>query len=132
MLSLFPIQFLAPLAYLFMRVTVGIILLSLAKQAISNRTSLKEVFTFSFFPYGMFFVWYLSIIEIGIGIMLIVGFQTQIAALLLMFLSLKFIVMHRRFKHPHLPQRLSYVLLFICAVSLFITGAGALAFDLQI
>ena len=132
MLNPFPILFLAPLAYSIMRVVVGIILIRLARRNIRNRHILKDTFTFSFFPYGGFFVWYLCIIELILGVMFIVGFLTQIAALLLMILSLKFIVMHKRFNHPLLPKRLSYVLLFACGVSLLITGAGALAIDLPL
>ncbi len=132
MLNIFPIQFLSMLAYAFMRVCIGIILIHLGRQNIHNRKELREIFTFRLFPYGGFFVWYLSIIEITLGLMFIAGFLTQIAALLLMVLSLKFIIMHRRLSHPLLPTRLSYVFLFICSVSLFITGSGAFAFDLPI
>jgi uncharacterized membrane protein YphA (DoxX/SURF4 family) len=130
--NIFPIQFLSLLAYACIRICIGFILIILARRNIKNRAVLMKVFSFSFFPYGAFFVWYLSLIELILGLLFIFGFLTQIAAIFLMILCLKFIIMYRRFDHPLLPKRLSYILLFVCAISLFITGAGAPAIDLPI
>lgn len=132
MLNLFPIQFLAPFAYFLLRVCVGFILIRLGVTHIRNRQVLKDIFSFGIFPYGFFFVWYLGIVEIIIGTLFLVGFLTQLAALLSMVLSLKFTVMYKRFTHPLIPSRLSYVLLFFISLSLLITGAGIFAFDLPI
>lgn len=132
MLNLFPIQFLAPFAYLLLRVCIGLVLLRLGASHIRNRHALKDTFSCNFFPYGLFFVWYLGIMEIVIGGLFLAGFLTQLAALLGIVLSLKFIVMHKRFAHPLIPPRLTYVLLFFISLSLLITGAGIFAFDLPI
>lgn len=80
----------------------------------------------------MFFVWYLGLIEIALGILLLIGFLTQVVSLLTLLLSLKFILMHKRFAHPLIPSRLTFILIGTIALSLFITGAGAFAIDLQI
>ena len=132
MLNVFPIQFLAPLAYSFLRVILGIVLIRLGLRHIRHREDLKNVFTFSFFPYGGFMVWYLAVIELILGVLFFVGFLTQIAALLAILLSLKFIVMHKKFHHPLIPERLTYVLILAISCTLFVTGAGALAIDLPI
>lgn len=132
MLNLFPIQFLAPIAYLLLRVCVGIVLLRLGVHHIQNRHSLKETFSFSIFPYGLFMVWYVGIIEVALGILFLCGFVTQLAALLTILFSLKFIIMHSRFTHPLIPPRLVYVLIGVISFSLFITGAGIFAIDLPI
>ena len=132
MLNIFPIQFLAPLAYALLRVCVGFILLRLGRRHLHNRDALAPIFSFSLFPYGRFFVWYLGLIEIGLGILFFIGLFTQVAALLAAVLSLKFIVMHRRFAHPLIPSRMFYTLLLAASLSLFITGAGIFAFDLPI
>lgn len=132
MLNPFPIQFLAPLAYTLMRICVGLILVRLGRRNLHNRATLQTLFTFRLFPYGNFFVLYMSLLEIVLGLMFIFGFLTQIAALLLIVFCLKFMIMHKRFDHPLLPKRLSYLLLCICGLSLFITGAGAFAIDLPI
>jgi uncharacterized membrane protein YphA (DoxX/SURF4 family) len=132
MLNIFPIQFLAPLAYMLLRIVLGLVLLYLGTSHIRNRHSLKDIFSFSFFPYGLFMTWYLGSIEILIGIMFIVGFFTQIAALLGMAFSLKFIIMYKHFTHPLIPSRLCFLFMFMISFTLFITGAGPFAFDLPI
>lgn len=132
MLNLFPIQFLAPFAYFLLRVCIGFILVRFGVVHIRNRHTLKDTFSFGIFPYGLFFTWYLGIVEIIIGTLFLVGFLTQLAAILSMVLSLKLMVMHKRFVHPLIPSRLTYVLLFFISLSLLITGAGIFAFDLPI
>ena len=132
MLNIFPIQFLAPFAYLLLRVVLGFVLFYLGTSHIRNRHSLQDIFSFSFFPYGLFIVWYLGSVEILIGAMFIVGFFTQIAALLGMALSLKFLVMHKRFTHSLIPSRLCFLFIFMISFTLLITGAGPFAFDLPI
>jgi putative oxidoreductase len=132
MLNIFPIQFLAPFAYMLLRIVLGLVLLYLGTSHIRNRHSLKEVLSFPFFPYGLFMTWYLGSVEMLIGIMLFVGLFTQIAALLGMALSLKFIVMHKHFSHPLMPSRLCFLFMFMISFTLFITGAGPFAFDLPI
>jgi uncharacterized membrane protein YphA (DoxX/SURF4 family) len=132
MLNPFPIQFLAPLAYTVLRVVVGTVLFSLGLSHLRDRDSLAPLFSFSWFPYGRFAVWYLALIELAVGLMFLFGFLTQIAALLAMFLSLKFIVMRSRWSAPSIPDRLFYILLFGASFTLFVTGAGAFAFDLPI
>ena len=97
-----------------------------------NRDTLKEIFTFSIFPYKNFTVWYLSLIEIIVGTLFFIGLYTQIAALLSMVYALKFIVLHERLKHPLIPEQKFFILLLVASLSLFITGAGALAFDLPL
>lgn len=132
MLNIFPIQFLAPIAYLALRVCIGILLIRLGFSHMRNRDTLKEVFTFSFFPYTGFTVWYLVLIEIMVGTLFFIGLYTQIAAILTMIYSMKFIVLHERLRHPLIPERKFFALLFFSSFSLFITGAGILAFDLPL
>ena len=132
MLNVFPIQFLAPLAYALVRICIGFILIHLGYTHIRHRQSLKEIFSFKLFPYGLFFVWYMGIFEIFIGILFTIGFLTQIASLLTIFLSVTILIMYKHFVHPLIPQRLFYILLLAISFSLFITGAGIFAFDLPI
>lgn len=132
MLNIFPIQFLAPLAYTILRVCIGLIFIYLGRSHIKARGTLKDVFQLPIFPYGLFFTWYISIAEIVIGILFILGLFTQIASLLAMLYTLKLIILHKRFSHPLIPNRLFLIMLFAASLSLFITGAGAFAFDLPI
>ncbi len=132
MLNIFPIQFLAPVAYLILRVCIGTLLIRLGFSHMRNREELKEIFEFSFFPYKGFTIWALALIEIVIGVLFFIGLYTQIAALLTMVYSLKFIILHEKLKHPLIPERRFFILLFVISCSLFITGAGILAFDLPL
>ncbi len=132
MLNIFPIQFLAPVAYLILRVCIGVLLIRLGFSHMKNREGLKEIFEFSFFPYKRFIVWYLSLIEIVVGVLFFIGLYTQIAALLSLVYALKFIVLHKRLQHPLIPERKFFILLFAISLSLCITGAGIFAFDLPL
>jgi hypothetical protein len=64
--------------------------------------------------------------------MFFVGAYTQVAAIGAIVLSIKMLVLRRHLAHPSIPQPLFYVLMLAISVSLFITGAGALAFDLPL
>jgi uncharacterized membrane protein YphA (DoxX/SURF4 family) len=132
MLNVFPIQFLAPLAYALVRICLGIIFLRFGLSHIQNRESLRDLFSFSYFTHGLFFVWYVGIIEIILGGMLVLGFFTQIAALLISLLSCKCLILYKHLNHPLIPSRLSYTLILMISLSLLVTGAGIFAFDLPI
>lgn len=132
MLNVFPIQFLAPLAYTILRLCVALVFLYLAHSHLKNKGVLKESLGFSGFPYGGFVTWYLIVIELVIGCMFFFGFYTQIAALLAMLFSLDLFLGRKKVSHELLPSTMVKILLFFASLSLFITGAGAFAFDLPI
>ena len=132
MLNLFPIQFLAPVAFALLRVCVGGILLYFGILHLRRRNKLQKVLTLSWFPYGTFSTWAFGTLEILFGAMLLLGLYTQVAALGTMLMSIKLIVLNRWLSSPDIPDRIFYTLLFASALSLFITGAGVLAFDLPI
>jgi len=132
MLNPFPIQFLALLAYFILRVVVGFILLYLAKKHWENRHELFEILKPSIFPYGKVNTILIIITELVAGTMFILGFYTQIAALMLLEISLKMLMFKKVFRHPSIPSNLTYILLLGIGISLFITGAGIFAFDLPI
>lgn len=71
-------------------------------------------------------------VEIIGGIMLIAGFYTQIAALILSIIILGAVI--TKFRKPSaLPADMDfYLLLLVATVSLLFSGAGALAFDLPL
>lgn len=83
-------------------------------------------------PFSSFFIWYVVVVEMVVGVLFVLGLYTQIAALLAMLFVLKLHVMRRQLSHPLLLSGTLRFLLFFCALSLFITGAGAFAFDLPI
>lgn len=130
MLNPFPIQFLSLFAYFLLRLFVGGILIYLGISHYKHRNELKNILTLSWFPYGTFTVYVFAIGEFIIGAFLIAGAYTQYAALAVIIMSIKMLIMRGWFSHHKLPSKIFYVLLFAASLSLFITGAGALAFDL--
>lgn len=132
MLNLFPIQFLAPLAYFLLRVCVGSLLLYFGYTHYRNRDKLIKTFSFPLFPFKRFAIWTLVVTELILGAMFIVGFLTQIAALGAMILAVEFILFRHYFRSSLIQTRSFYFLLFVASLSLFITGAGIFAYDLPI
>ncbi len=74
----------------------------------------------------------LGLIEVLCGVALIVGAWTQVAALLACALTLKPLLLraHLRGLSPYSPGM--YMLLFVMALSLLVSGAGAFAFDIPL
>ncbi|MCD5382437.1 MAG: DoxX family protein [Candidatus Pacebacteria bacterium] len=131
-LNPFPIQFLALLAYFILRVFVAGTLLFLGIKHLRHRHNIKHAMQLRWFPFGLFSVWYLALIEIICGLMFLFGIYTQIAALLVLIMAVKFIFFGKYISSPFIPSRMFYILLTAASLSLFITGAGAFAFDLPI
>jgi uncharacterized membrane protein YphA (DoxX/SURF4 family) len=119
MLNPFPIQFLAPLTYFLLRVVLGFLIIRLGNRLLRRtpRTAASSV---------------IAGIEIVIGSMFILGVYTQIAAFITILLTIPVLA------RPHSPLRVfqtnrsTTLLMCVIALSLFITGAGAFAFDLPI
>ena len=132
MLNIFPIQYLALFAYFILRVAVSLVLIMLGLRHWHYRHELKKVFTCTWFPMSGYAAYLWPVAELAVAGFLLVGAYTQIAALLLMLMSLKLMLIRPWFPHPTIPSRLFYLLLFAIAISLFITGAGAFAFDLPL
>lgn len=132
MLNPFPIQFLALLAYFLLRLFVGSILVYFGIKHARSYTSFTRSLSLPFFPYPAFLAILCIAIEIVCGVMFILGLYTQIAALITIVLCIKMLVFKKYFTSPAFASRSFYVLLLGCCLSLFITGAGAIAFDLPI
>ncbi len=117
MLNPFPIQFLALLAYALLRICVGGILAYRATSHLREKRTLVQAF---------------GALELVSGLMLIVGYYTQIAALLSGGVALLALSVHAVRSALSMGGRQFYLLLFVASLSLFITGAGFFAFDLPI
>ncbi len=132
MLNPFAIQYLALLAHFLLRICVGSILVYLGLTHLQHRKSLERTFKRPWFPFVRQCTWLLIIGELLLGGLFLIGAHTQYAALILMMLCIDMMFAVSIFKHPSLPNRMFYILLFFTALSLFITGAGAFAVDLPI
>jgi uncharacterized membrane protein YphA (DoxX/SURF4 family) len=131
MLNLVPIQFLAPLAYLTLRLFIGIIWLLLAKRHFLWRKEIKASLAKYWFP-SQLAIALIILTELAAGILFLAGFLTQIAAILSIIWCLKLIILRPVFSHPSFGDQITVYLLLGISISLFITGAGSLAFDLPI
>lgn len=132
MLSMFPIQFLAPLAFLILRVAVALCLFYLGRQHLRYRQELQNILVLSWWPYGRTTAYLFALGEIILATCIFVGASTQIAALLVVIMSGKMLILRSYFDHHTIPDRLFYFLLFAASLSLMITGPGAFAVDLPI
>jgi len=119
MLNLFPIQFLAPFAYFLLRVALGFLIIRLGVRILKQDS--RTYWSTS-----------LGIIEISIGFLFILGIYTQLAALLTLVLSTPSVFRPHTVLRAWLTNHGTVFLMYFIALSLFITGAGAFAFDLPI
>jgi|ERR1035437_1759663 uncharacterized membrane protein YphA (DoxX/SURF4 family) len=122
------------LAPFLLRVTIGFVLanlgyLKLTKEKGSWETIFKLLGLSGQKEIGTVIV---GVVEIVGGIMLVVGFYTQIAALV--FVILNGIEMFIEYHEETLMKRdmVFYLLIFVIALSLLFSGAGFLAFDLPL
>ena len=121
------------LAPLILRVVAGLIFIDLGILAFRNE---KERWLASFstlkMPNPKIAVKIFGGVEIAGGVMLILGFYTQVATLILALLT--FAEGYVEYKEPLILKRnlVFYVMLLSILLSLLFSGAGAFAFDLPL
>ncbi len=130
MLNIFPIQFLAPLAYFLLRLCVGIILIRLGVRHLENRNRATINMNVSSASKVLFVS--MGITELLAGILILLGAYTQIGALIALASTSIQLLRPRAFTYLGYPSRMFFFLLLTSLASLFITGAGAFAFDLPL
>jgi len=121
------------LAPFILRVVAGLIFMNLGVLAFKNE---KERWVISLstlnIPNPRMAVKIFGVIEIISGISLILGFYTQIAALILALLT--FTEAYVEYKDPAILKRnfVFYIMLLAITLSLLLSGAGAFAIDLPL
>jgi len=132
MLNIFPLQWLALFAYFILRVWLSAVLIYLGLKHTKSYRELVATTTWPLLPRNQFPIIVLIASELILGTILFFGVYTQAIVLCIFILALKILFWRNRFTHPSIPDRYFYFLLLGCCLSLFITGAGAIAFDLPI
>jgi uncharacterized membrane protein YphA (DoxX/SURF4 family) len=132
MLNLVPLQFLALYGYAILRIIVGLVWLELALRHKQNTNRLKESLHLPLWPWPNTAVHLIIVTELIIGCFFVIGLYTQVAALLSILWCLKLLLLRHYFTDSSFPDTRTVMLLLAIGVTLFITGAGALAFDLPI
>ena len=127
-------MYLSMAAYAGLRVVVGACLMYLGYRHVGpDRAKLREALAPRFPRMGTFIAGYLAAWELVLGFLFIAGFMTQIVAAITVLYALKVLFLYRRtLAHPVMPSPMFFILLAAIAASLFITGAGILAFDIPV
>jgi uncharacterized membrane protein YphA (DoxX/SURF4 family) len=132
MLNLVPIQFLALFGYAILRIVVGWVWCQFALRHYRERAGIIQTLHVPFFPWPQVALVMIVGVELLIGLLFLLGLFTQIAAALGAIWCIKLLILRNTFAHESFPDRITTILLLAICVTLFITGAGVLAFDLPI
>ena len=133
MLNPFPdLLYLSLLAPTILRLALGsVFFLEGYRRIFLNRERFIALFSERWPLYGTQLLWLYGILELGIGVFLVLGLYTQVAALLSLFIVASAIFVH----HGSLffvRGKVLHLLILAISVSLFMTGAGQFAFDLPL
>lgn len=134
MLNVFPellnYSFMAPTV---IRIAVGALFIILGYEKYTTHKERLSVFLNSIrINPSKTIVQFLGGVEIAIGILLIVGAVTQIAALIALIISFVSLVLTLREPDLQLRRPTVYILTMAICFSLLLTGAGFLAIDLPL
>lgn len=132
MLSLFPqILFLSPFSASLLRLAAGVVFLFLAWMHYGKRETLAKE-KFIVIGRGMWIPLFASLFELLLGVLLIAGAYTQAAAIAGALLALKQLIWRNRYPDFFPLSATASALLLVICLSLIVTGAGVLAFDLPL
>ena len=128
--DLLSFSFFAPL---LLRLALGVVFLDFGRHTLGKgRGQHGALFEALGLKYGTHYTTALGVLEIIVGLTLVAGLYTQIAAIVAFVLSLT--AYYLKGKHgAHIEHRRHlFFLTTIIALSLLLTGAGAIAFDLPL
>lgn len=133
MLSLFPqILWLAPFSLTLLRFGTGISFIYVGYILIARRIELSKIQLPIIRHPALWMLWVSGIITELIGLALLVGYGTQLAAIVGMIIALKHVSLSKRYGALRPLARSTYMLLFLMCLSLLISGAGPFGFDLPL
>ncbi len=141
MLSVFPSLFILSIFVpVLLRLVVGIFFFTIGYRHLTKEQDvLGKEFSAWFQTYLPFlapvakpYVVLLALIEILLGLTLIAGFLTQVAALIGFIYMIKLVWLQKGFPHFANHERLVYILFAVVLFSLLILGPGAPAVDLPL
>lgn len=134
MLSIFPsLLIFGIFAPFILRVTIGVYFLYTGYQHIQKeQKDIVQEATQKFGSFAKPLVITGVLFEIALGLLLVVGFLTQIASILGMIFVLKLLWFKNEYPHFVKNERVLYIIIFVILLSLLFTGAGAYAVDLPL
>ena len=116
-----------------LRIVAGLIFAYFGWLKLGRDKQSKIIFfeTIGFKP-AVFWLWLIAVIEIVVGVMIVIGFLTQISAIIASIIMLTSIII-KLWKPNSLPNSTEfYIIFFVVFLSLIFTGAGGFAFDLPL
>ena len=133
MLSFFPqLFFLTPLAVALLRIAVGALFLCMAWRTLQSARAMAQI---KLPIIGVPPVWLMQVTGaiIGVvGIALVIGLATQLAAIAGAVIAMKRIGLGRRYDTICPLVHSTNILIFVICIALLCMGAGSLAFDLPL
>ncbi len=125
-------MWLSLLAYFILRFFIGIVLIFLGYKHLHHQEELTIAFKkfIDFIPSTAAAL--LAFAELALAGCIIAGYGTQYVCIIGAVMCIKLLILRNRIHTSLLPSRLFYFLLLGAFISLFITGAGAFAYDLPL
>lgn len=122
------------LAPTLIRFVLGFVLITVGLEILkpSKRYLFSAYFSSRSYPLADLLPWKFGIIQIILGLFFIFGFFTQIASLITLYILFWLLLIENR-EEKILPHTSTfYLIMFVMALSLLLTGAGAFAVDLPL
>ena len=118
---------------LILRIAIGLYFLYFGYMKFgAHKDDLWKFFELMGFRPGSYYTAALAVLEIIVGICLIIGFLTQIAAAICAVIGIVSLVVSLRHPNAKLRMPLEYIFLIIISVSLLLMGAGKGGIDLPL
>ncbi|MBY0472982.1 DoxX family membrane protein [Patescibacteria group bacterium] len=132
MLNTFP-QFLSYGFYApaLLRCAVALVMLYLAYCHFKNKDAINQE-KFPVIGARAWVAWFSVILEVAVGLALLFGYHTQIAAILTALVGIKHAFWTGKYPSYFVLSRTAALLVLAIALSLLASGAGALAMDLPL
>ena len=125
-------MWLSLLAYFILRLVIGITLITLGYKHVHKQQELAAAFKnfINIAPNTMAALFIFG--ELALAGFIVIGYGTQYACIAGSLMCVKLLIIRCRIHTSLLPSRLFYFLFLGAFASLFITGAGAFAYDLPL
>ena len=133
MLSLFPgILYLAPFSATLLRFGAGIAFIYMGYSFLVRRAAISQIRLPVIGHPPIWLLWITGLITAFDGIALFIGYGTQAAAIVGMLIAIKQFLLYGRWAAVRPFERTTFALLFLICLTLLISGAGPLGFDLPL
>lgn len=121
------------LAPTLLRITLAVFIIMLGSSKLRKQNKgIAGFFESLGFRPTAYYIKILAVVEIVMGAALLVGFLTQIAALIVAIITFVSLLVTIRHPETELEKASLYTLFFVISISLVFTGAGLLAIDLPL